>query len=118
MKMLVVLALAAVAFAEPEADPLTTYSSPLLRAFPALNTLYNSAAVQPLTTTYSHVATPFVQNDATPVVQHVATPVVQRVATPVVYTQPQVSTHTITNYNNPEHYTAVSNGAYGPKYIA
>ena len=43
---------------------------------------------------------------------------VQHVATPVVYAQPQVSTHTITNYNNPEHYTAVSNGAFGPKYIA
>jgi len=27
-------------------------------------------------------------------------------------------THTITNYNNPEHYTAVSNGVFGPKYIA
>merc|ERR1712098_420692 len=55
---------------------------------------------------------------ATPLVQSVATPVVQHVASPVVYAQPQVSTHTITIYNNPEHYTAVSNGAFGPKYIA
>merc|ERR1712058_178489 len=39
-------------------------------------------------------------------------------ASPVVYAQPQVATHTITNYNNPEHYTAVSNGVFGPKYIA
>merc|ERR1712003_48301 len=93
MKMFVVLALAAAALAEPEADALTYTTSPLLRAFNNVN-LYNTAAVQPITTTYNHVATP------------------------VVYAQPQVATHTITNYNNPEHYTAVSNGAVGPKYIA
>merc|ERR1712003_393197 len=133
MKMFVVLALAAAALAEPEADALTYTTSPLLRAFNNVN-LYNTAAVQPITTTYNHVATPLVHSVATPVVKHVATPVVQRVATPVVqsvatpfvqhvastvvYAQPQVATHTITNYNNPEHYTAVSNGAVGPKYIA
>merc|ERR1712003_318531 len=125
MKMFVVLALAAAALAEPEADALTYTTSPLLRAFNNVN-LYNTAAVQPITTTYNHVATPLVQHVATPVVQRVATPVVQSVATPfvqhvaspVVYAQSQVATHTITNYNNPEHYTAVSNGAVGPKYIA
>merc|ERR1712003_17379 len=133
MKMFVVLALAAAALAEPEADALTYTTSPLLRAFNNVN-LYNTAAVQPITTTYNHVATPLVHSVATPVVKHVATPVVQRVATPVVqsvatpfvqhvaspvvYAQSQVATHTITNYNNPEHYTAVSNGAVGPKYIA
>merc|ERR1712003_31573 len=101
MKMFVVLALAAAALAEPEADALTYTTSPLLRAFNNVN-LYNTAAVQPITTTYNHVATPLVQH----------------VATPVVYAQSQVATHTITNYNNPEHYTAVSNGAVGPKYIA
>merc|ERR1712003_180862 len=109
MKMFVVLALAAAALAEPEADALTYTTSPLLRAFNNVN-LYNTAAVQPITTTYNHVATPVVQSVATPFVQHVASP--------VVYAQPQVATHTITNYNNPEHYTAVSNGAVGPKYIA
>merc|ERR1712003_148872 len=125
MKMFVVLALAAAALAEPEADALTYTTSPLLRAFNNVN-LYNTAAVQPITTTYNHVATPLVHSVATPVVKRVATPVVQSVATPfvqhvaspVVYAQPQVATHTITNYNNPEHYTAVSNGAVGPKYIA
>merc|ERR1712003_62108 len=125
MKMFVVLALAAAALAEPEADALTYTTSPLLRAFNNVN-LYNTAAVQPITTTYNHVATPLVQHVATPVVQRVATPVVQSVATPfvqhvastVAYAQSQVATHTITNYNNPEHYTAVSNGAVGPKYIA
>merc|ERR1712003_363763 len=109
MKMFVVLALAAAALAEPEADALTYTTSPLLRAFNNVN-LYNTAAVQPITTTYNHVATPLVQSVATPFVQHVASP--------VVYAQSQVATHTITNYNNPEHYTAVSNGAVGPKYIA
>merc|ERR1739848_855417 len=38
--------------------------------------------------------------------------------TPVVYSAGVASTHTITNYHNPTHYTAVSNGAVGPKYIA
>merc|ERR1712003_261612 len=109
MKMFVVLALAAAALAEPEADALTYTTSPLLRAFNNVN-LYNTAAVQPITTTYNHVATPVVQSVATPFVQHVASP--------VVYAQPQVATHTITNYHNPEHYTAVSNGAVGPKCIA
>merc|ERR1712003_241842 len=83
MKMFVVLALAAAALAEPEADALTYTTSPLLRAFNNVN-LYNTAAVQPITTTYNHVATPLVHSVATPVVKHVATPVVQRVATPVV----------------------------------
>merc|ERR1712058_186355 len=53
--------------------------------------------------TYNTVPTPAVYNAA---------------VSPVVYAQPQVATHTITNYNNPEHYTAVSNGVFGPKYIA
>merc|ERR1712025_1444462 len=42
----------------------------------------------------------------------------QRCCQPCGLCQPQVATHTITNYNNPEHYTAVSNGVFGPKYIA
>merc|ERR1711970_1712549 len=43
-------------------------------------------------------------------------PVTYAVKSPVV--TPVASTHTITNYHNPDHYTAVSNGAVGPKYIA
>merc|ERR1711937_525983 len=107
MKMLVVLALAAVACAEPEADAqlLTYNTSPLLSAF----------------NTYTHsVAAPLVKA-AVPAVTYntVPTPPVYNAAvSPVVYAQPQVATHTITNYNNPEHYTAVSNGVFGPKYIA
>merc|ERR1711892_706879 len=146
MKMFVVLALVAAACAEPEAEPALVYSSvhsPLLRAFsnvPALT--YNSAvntppltyntAVNSLPATYSHaVATPFVRavapavsnNAVAPAVTYkaVATPAVTyntAAVSPVVYAQHQVASHTVTNYNSPTHYTAVSNGAFGPKYIA
>merc|ERR1711892_277088 len=141
MKMFVVLALVAAACAEPEAEPALVYSSvhsPLLRAFsnvPALtynsavNTLpltYNTAG-NTLPATYSHaVATPFVRAVApavAPAVTYkaVATPAVTykpAAVSPVVYAQHQVASHTVTNYNSPTHYTAVSNGAFGPKYIA
>merc|ERR1711937_14541 len=117
MKMLVVLALAAVAYAEPEADAqlLTYNTSPLVSAF---NTYTHSVAA-PLVkaavpaVTYKAAPTPAVTYNT------VSTPAVYNAAvSPVVYAQPQVATHTITNYNNPEHYTAVSNGVFGPKYIA
>merc|ERR1712025_288022 len=135
MKMLVVLALAAVACAEPEADAqlLTYNSSPLLSAFntythsvaaplvkAAVPTVTYKAAVPAVT--YKTVPTPAVTyKAAVPAVTYntVPTPAVYNAAvSPVVYAQPQVATHTITNYNNPEHYTAVSNGVFGPKYIA
>merc|ERR1711970_90825 len=93
MKMLVVLALAAAARAEPEAeaDPLTyltnypsvysapSVASPLLRAFGNQAVTYKTA-----------VATPAVTYN-----------------TFLVYSHP-VSTHSLTSYKNPEHYTAVS----------
>merc|ERR1712106_1246206 len=146
MKMFVVLALVAAACAEPEAEPALVYSSvhsPLLRAFsnvPALT--YNSAvntlpltyntAVNTLPATYSHaVATPFVKavapavsyNAVAPAVTYkaFATPAVTyntAAVSPVPYAQHQVASHTVTNYNSPTHYTAVSNGVFGPKYIA
>merc|ERR1712168_1221786 len=183
MKMFVVLALAAVAFAEPEADPqvvvsgtpastvyntpVTTYgavsglASPLLRSFTpysSYNGLYNGvynglyngvygsslvhtigkrdadadpavmyttglpvstygamSHVVPMTSysTLGHVApvTSYstVNSLVKPVVSHVATPVSTYAAVP---------THSITSYNNPNHYTAVTNGVFGPKYIA
>merc|ERR1712241_515163 len=42
------------------------------------------------------------------------------VHTPVVYNAAvaPIASHTITNYNNPEQYTAVSNGVFGPSYVA
>merc|ERR1712025_108233 len=116
MKMLVVLVLAAVACAEPEADAqlLTYNTSPLLSAFNP----YTHSVAAPLV----KAAVPAVTyKAAVPAVTYntVPTPAVYNAAvSPVVYAQPQVATHTITNYNNPEHYTAVSNGVFGPKYIA
>merc|ERR1711981_872668 len=120
----------------------TLSASPLLRHFiakreaeaeadPAL--LYNTYA--PYTRTYaataypySHVATPFVRTVASPVVKTVATPFARTVAAPFVKSvvspvvrtvaSPVAASHTVTSYNNPEHYTAVSNGVYGPSYVA
>merc|ERR1712121_192371 len=150
MKMFVVLALAAVACAEPEADPALVYSgvysplsytsgySPLLRSFTPYTTGYNTfntfrtfvkrdadaepeadpavvystGAITPVIyNTYGSVVSP-VSSFVNPVVNPV-NPVVSYAATPVV-----ASTHQVTNYNNPHHYTAVSNGVFGPKYIA
>merc|ERR1712013_410216 len=70
---------------EAEADPALVYSN----AYPYTTTY--AAAAYP----YSHVATPLVRNVATPLVRTVATPFVNTVA-------------------SPNHYTAVSNGVYGP----
>merc|ERR1712203_1154755 len=61
---------------------------------------------------------PVVYNTAvhTPVVYNTAA----AVHTPVVYNAAvaPIASHTITNYNNPEQYTAVSNGVFGPSYVA
>merc|ERR1712168_1337795 len=120
MKMFVVLALAASACAEPEADPalvLSSAHSPLLSAFNTYNALpsvYSHAVAAPAVS-YKAVATPAVAYKA------VVTPAVTyntAAVSPLVYAQPQVASHTVTNYNSPTHYTAVSNGAYGPSYIA
>merc|ERR1712013_149088 len=90
---------------EAEADPALVYSN----AYPYTTTY--AAAAYP----YSHVATPLVRTVATPLVNTVASPYVNTVASHVV---PAVASHTLTSYNNPNHYTAVSNGVYGPKYVA
>merc|ERR1711935_281477 len=137
MKMFVVLALAAAACAEPEADPALVYSSvhsPLLRAFNNVPALTYNSPVNTLPLTYntalntlpaksSHAdATPFVKAVAPAVTyKTVATPAVTyntAAVSPLVYAQHQVASHTVTNYNSPTHYTAVSNGVFGPKYIA
>merc|ERR1712002_683585 len=199
MKMFVVLALAAVAFAEPEADPqvvvsgspvstvyntpvtysaVNAVSSPLLRAFTPYSTfngLYNTGLYNGLyngvygsrlvhtiakrdadadpavvytsglpVTTYgavSHVAPvasysavrpvatyTAVNNVVKPIatytaVNNVVNPVVSYsavnpVVTPVSTYAAVPATHSVTSYNNPSHYTAVTNGVFGPKYIA
>jgi len=112
--------------AEAEADPALLYNT-----YAPYTSTYAATAYP-----YSHVATPFVRTVASPVVKTVATPVVRTVAAPVVRTvaapfvksvvspvvrtvaSPVVASHTVTSYNNPEHYTAVSNGVYGPSYVA
>merc|ERR1711931_537825 len=198
MKMFVVLALAAVAFAEPEADPqvvvsgspvstvyntpvtysaVNAVSSPLLRAFTPYSTfngLYNTGLYNglysgvygsrlvhtiakrdadadptvvytsglPVTTygavshvapvtSYSavgHVAPVASYSAVSPVatytaVNNVVKPVatysaVNHVVTPVSTYAAVPATHSVTSYNNPSHYTAVTNGVFGPKYIA
>merc|ERR1711973_688825 len=176
MKMFAVLALAAVAFAEPEpavvytGTPVSTvyntpytYSSPLLRAFTPYTTyngVYGTPVVRtlgkrdadaepatvyttgvPVTTygavnhvvspvsTYNNLVSPVVSavNSVVAPVTHsavhsVVAPVthsaVQAVAAPVSTYVAAPATHSLPSYNNPSHYTAVSNGAFGPKYIA
>jgi len=109
MIMFVVLALVATALAEPEADPQTllyhqpTAFSPLLKA---LNTYKTVPA-----NTYK--SAPDIAYKTAPVVTYKTAPVVPYNAVPV----PAVNTHTLTSYNNPNHYTAVSYGAFGPSYV-
>merc|ERR1711971_138227 len=114
MNMFVVLALAAAAVAEPEAAADAQYIS-TYGAYGA----YPYAHASPLA---SYVATPAVRTVAAPLTtySHVASPFVKAVAAPAVRTVvvPAVASHTVTSYNSPNHYTAVSNGAFGPSYIA
>merc|ERR1712128_330133 len=114
----------------------TTYAtSPLVRSFthglynrhiiaereadPAL--IYGSYAAAPYARYghFSHVAAPFVRTVAAPVVRTVAAPLTaynyNHVVSPVVSA---LASHTVTSYNSPTHFTAVSNGVYGPSYVA
>merc|ERR1711892_1326117 len=130
------------------AAPLTTYNAaPLISSFinglynrhiiakrdaeaeadPAL--IYGSYAAAPYARYghFSHVAAPFVRTVAAPVVRTVAAPLVRTVAAPLTaynynhVVSPVVralASHTVTSYNSPTPYTAVSNGVYGPSYVA
>jgi len=153
MKMLVVLALVAAAFAEPEAeaDPLTYLNnypsvhsahalvSPLLNAFANPAVTYKAAVATPTVTYKAAVATPAVNYKAavaTPAITYNTLPAntyntlpvatyntipattYNSVASPLAYSHVPVSTHTLTSYKSPNHYTAVSNGAFGPSYVA
>merc|ERR1712128_12108 len=120
------------------ASPLTTYAtSPLVRSFthglynrhiiakrdaeadPAL--IYGSYAAAPYARYghFSHVAAPFVRTVAAPAVRTFAAPLTaynyNHVVSPVVRA---LASHTVPSYNSPTHYTAVSNGVYGPSYVA
>merc|ERR1712106_464884 len=125
--------------------PALTYNSPVntlpLTYNTAVNTLpatYSHAVATPFVNavapavsykavapavTYKAVAPAVSYNAVAPAVTYktVATPAVTyntAAVSPLVYAQHQVASHTVTNYNSPTHYTAVSNGVFGPKYIA
>merc|ERR1739838_653228 len=131
MKMLVVLALVAAAFAEPEAeaDPLTyltnypsvhsahAVASPLLNAYATPAVTYKAAVATPAVTYNTLPATTY---NTLPVATYNTIPATtyNSVATPLAYSHVPVSTHTLTSYKSPNHYTAVSNGAFGPSYVA
>merc|ERR1712038_1985401 len=134
MKMFVVLALAAVAFAEPEADPALLYNSPVysrlgLYRSPVVSNVY-TASVAPVVyktpVVSTHVAAPVV---SAPVSTYsVAAPVVRApvstysVAAPVSTYSVAAPTQVVTNYNSPAHYTAQATPlgkALGlPQYVA
>merc|ERR1712106_316299 len=97
------------------ASPLTTYAaSPLVRSF--THGLYNrhiiakrdaEAEADPALIYGSYAAAPYARYGH---FSHVAAPFVRTVAAPVVHA---LASHTVTSYNSPTHYTAVSNGVYG-----
>merc|ERR1711988_1693950 len=131
MKMFVVLALVAAAAAEPEADPALVYTTGLhglhapLTYAAGLPLAHHTYAGVPVVGVKSAVVKSVVEKPAdvkvetTPItytVPAVHRPVVYNTAVPPVVAP--VASHTITNYNNPEQYTAVSNGVFGPSYVA
>merc|ERR1711887_511667 len=141
MKMFVVLALVAAAAAEPEADPALVYTTGLhglhapLTYAAGLPLAHHTYAGVPVVGVKSAVVKSVVEKPAdvkvetTPItytVPAVHHPVVYNTAVhhPVVYNAAvapvvaPIASHTITNYNNPEQYTAVSNGVFGPSYVA
>jgi len=117
--------------AEPEADAqfISTYAAglPLTNTYAAPISTYTTAAhvATPVSTYAAHVAAPVstyttAAHVAAPIstyttAAHIAAPVTTTYAAQAAYVAPS---HTLTSYNNPQHYTAVSNGVFGPKYIA
>merc|ERR1712241_1375566 len=122
MKMFVVLALAAVAVAEPEADPALLYSGAHYTTgysgYPTTYMNYPRTYGYPVARTYA----------AAPAVTYAAAPAVTYARPAVTYTTPLVKpvvaapTQVITNYNNPQVYTARAThlgAALGvPNYVA
>merc|ERR1719268_168221 len=148
MKMFVVLAFAAAAVAEPEANadpqyltysagvyhPYTTYGAYPYSTYSA----YTPYGAFPYNTYNRHHflakreadadadpalvynTFPYTYSNVAPVVNSVAAPVstYHTVASPMLRAFATTATHQITNYNNPTQYTAESISAFGPKYIA
>merc|ERR1711973_712181 len=117
------------------ASPLTTVNNvvaPVSSVSPVATYSAVNSVVAPVTHSAVHsVVTPVthsaVNNVVAPVstysgVHSIVAPVthsaVQAVAAPVSTYVAAPAPHSLTSYNNPSHYTAVSNGAFGPKYIA
>merc|ERR1712121_78316 len=104
--------------AEPEADAqfISTYAAglPLTNTYAAPISTYTTAAhvATPVSTYAAQVAAPM---STYTTAAHIAAPVTTTYAAQAAYVAPS---HTLTSYNNPQHYTAVSNGVFGPKYIA
>lgn len=111
-------AFAAPAVAAVAAAPVVTN----VEETPAVVSTYNTVA-HAYPTVYNTVAhatyNPVVYN-AAPVAHAVysAAPVAHALYSAAPVVAAVAPSHTITNYNNPEQYTAVSNGVFGPKYIA
>merc|ERR1711915_147043 len=113
-------------FVHSPVSALTTYNTPYVHTLGKREAEAEADAqffTSPVAyTTAAHVAAPLTYTTAA----HVATPVstyataahiapVTTYAAQAAYVAPS---HTLTSYNNPQHYTAVSNGVFGPKYIA
>merc|ERR1719430_1139729 len=118
MKLFVVLALVAVAVAEPEAKPdAQFYGGSYYNYGPPRAHYYGKREADPALVYSSYVSSPLAATTPcgpsgcyhSPVVRYVASPGVKTVATPFA---PAVASHTITSYNSPTHYTAVSNGVF------
>jgi len=111
-------ALATPAVAAVAAAPVVTK----VEETPAVVSTYNTVA-HAYPTVYNTVAhatyNPVVYN-AAPVAHAVysAAPVAHAVYSAAPVVAAVAPSHTITNYNNPEQYTAQSNGVFGPSYIA
>merc|ERR1712123_344724 len=106
------------------ASPLTTYAaSPLVRSF--THGLYNrhiiakrdaEAEADPALIYGSYAAAPYARyGHFSPVAAPLTAYNYNHVVSPVVRA---LASHTVTSYNSPTHYTAVSNGVYGPSYVA
>merc|ERR1712123_187121 len=105
--------------AEAEADPALIYGSYAAAPYARYGHFSHVAAPYARYGHFSHVAAPFVRTVAAPAVSTVAAPLTtykyNHVVSPVVRA---LASHTVTSYNSPTHYTAVSNGVYGPSYVA
>jgi len=136
MKMFAVLALAAVAAAEPEADAQQLVYSGLPAAATVYSGVHAAQVYNAVPQVYS-AAVPAVHHAATysaavPAVHHAATYTYNAAVVPKVYSAP-VAAHaavygspnvytanptTITNYNSPQQYTAVEHTPFGNRYVA